>query len=70
MKCRKCGKHIMQVWGMWSPDNPNIARRGYLCRTCEIGYVELFDRVSQTVVGIEEKDLSEKKEVQTTLGDF
>ena len=70
MKCRKCGKKILQVWGKWSPDEPDITRRGYLCRSCKMGYVEVFSRVSQKVIRIEEKDYNDKQEVQLTLGDF
>ena len=67
MNCRKCGKKILQVWGIWSPEEPDVTRRGYLCRTCEMGYVEIYSREAQEVIRIEEKDLSDKKEVQTTL---
>ena len=70
MKCRKCGKIIRQEWGHWSPEEPNVTRRGYLCRTCRIGYVEIYSIPKQEVIGIEEKDYNDKQEVQLTLGDF
>ena len=70
MKCRKCGKNVPQVWGRWSPEDPDVTRRGYLCRTCRIGYVEIFSRISQNVIRIEETDFNVKKEIQTTLGDY
>lgn len=70
MKCLKCGKKILQVWGKWSPDEPDITRRGYLCRSCKMGYVEVFSRVSQKVIHIEEKDLSVKRDKQVSLEEW
>lgn len=67
MKCRKCGKHIMQVWGEWSPETPDVTRRGYLCRTCRTGYVEIYSISQQEVIGIEEKDYNLTNERQTSL---
>ena len=70
MKCRKCGKKILQVWGEWSSEEPNVTRRGYLCRTCRIGYVEIYSKIEKRVIAVEEKDYNDKQEVQLTLGDF
>ena len=70
MKCPKCGKNILQILGRWSPEQPDVTRRGYFCRTCRIGYVEIFSIPKQQVIGIEEKDYNVKQEIQLTLGDF
>ena len=70
MNCPKCGKKILQAWGRWSPNDPDVTRRGYICYACKIGYVEIYSRSKQEVIGIEEEDLRDKREIQTTLGDF
>ena len=70
MKCSKCGKYVRQYWGRWSPEEPDITRRGYYCTSCHIGYVEFYSRIEKKVVRVEETDYNVKEEIQTTLGDF
>lgn len=70
MNCPKCGKKILQAWGRWSPNDPDVTRRGYICYTCKIGYTEIYSKIEKRVIDVEEVDLREKREIQTTLGDF
>lgn len=67
MNCRKCGKRIMQYYGEWSPEEPDITRRGYYCTSCHIGYVEIYSRIEKKVIRVEETDYNVKVEKQTSL---
>jgi len=70
MRCSKCKKELKQISGLWSPKTPNNSFRKYICHNCKLGFTEVVDVLSHTVVRVDVSDLSVKSERQSTLFDF